>query len=262
MDYKTISEAVEPKTKSQIEEFSQNGVLIKKNFFPHDLLDAYTNEREKLLLGTDYYYSGWPHPIPYHDCKTMLDLATFAPLTELIEKCIGDPPGLHLCLTGFKSTEREFHSDSYLNPEGVDDHYIAAWIALEDINPNSGPFQYVNASHKWPVIRRNKVWEVELKRTGRIDSSRWPSDTQEWVGMACENEIKKREETIIDYVPQKGDLLLWHSFLIHRGSKPINPMLERRALICHYSSIFHRKDMPGVKKNATDRSNGFYFNFR
>ena len=31
--------------------------------------------------------------------------------------------------------------DGYLNPDRVSDHYIAAWVALEDIDPNAGPFQ-------------------------------------------------------------------------------------------------------------------------
>ena len=49
---------------------------------------------------------------------------------------------------------------------------------------------------------------------------------------------------MMTYLPKKGDVLLWHSRLIHRGSKANVPGMERRALIVHYSGINHRQDMP------------------
>jgi hypothetical protein len=49
--------------------------------------------------------------------------------------------------------------------------------------------------------------------------------------------------------------LLWHSNLIHRGTKPRNPELLRKALILHYSGYSKRMDMEPKIRHA----HGFYF---
>ena len=88
-----------------IEEWDENGVLHLKNFIPHDLIDAYVAERTVLLGNTPKWDPGWNDPLPYLRVPTMKDLACFAPLNEAIAPLIGGhKPGLHLCLTGFKST--------------------------------------------------------------------------------------------------------------------------------------------------------------
>jgi len=51
-------------------------------------------------------------------------------------------------------------------------------------------------------------------------------------------------------------VLIWHGRLLHRGSRPTNPSLLRRALISHYSGINHRPDMPA---RVTDPNGMQYF---
>lgn len=239
-----------------VESWDDDGVLILEDFIPHDLIDAYVEERTRLLHGTPKWRSGWNGPTPYLHVPSMKNLALHRPLTQAIQPLIGwHEPGLHLCLTGFQSTERQFHQDAYLNPEFVKDHYIAAWIALDDIHEDSGVFQYAPGSHKAPVIQREKVWS-SMKHLGQDPSlPTWPSDSQDWVGKACEEFLEDKGVRIKSFVPKKGTVLLWHSYLIHRGSKPKNPELERRALICHFSSIDSRPDMPVLKRHP----NGSYF---
>jgi hypothetical protein len=86
----------------------------------------------------------------------------------------------------------------------------------------------------------------------------WPSDSQDWVGTACEEEIQKHGTKVKQFLGKKGDVLLWHASLMHRGSKPIDPALERRALIAHYSSIQVRADMPHLRRAE---NGSFYFFF-
>ena len=54
---------------------------------------------------------------------------------------------MHLNLTGWVSTERNWHQDDYLNP------FINSWygrlVALDKISADAGPFEYVPGSHKW-----------------------------------------------------------------------------------------------------------------
>jgi len=242
-----------------IQQWDEEGVLHLKDFIPHDLIEAYVQERTNLIGSTDKWRPGWNDAVPYLRVQSMKELACFRPLTEAIRPLIGGhEPGLHLCLTGFQSTERAWHQDRYLNPEYVGERYIAAWIALEDVHEDAGPFEYVPGSHRWPVIERSKVWS-RMRQVGQNpDLPTWPSDSQSWVGTACENEIQERGIKTARFLGKKGDVLLWHASLVHRGSKPKNPELERRSLISHYSSIHARPDMQSMRRME---NGSFYFFF-
>lgn len=239
-------------------DWERDGVLLLPKIIPDNIIDAYVAERRTLLGETDRWRPGWPDPTPYMRVSTMRDLALYRPLTEAIAKLQGEEPGLHLCLTGFQSTERRWHSDRYLNPETVGERYIAAWIALGDTHVDAGPFEYVAGSHKWPVIERQKVWDTHAKLGGTFHHERWPWDTEGWVGDVCEAEILARGKTVTPFIANRGDILLWHASLIHRGSLPKDKSLERRSLICHYSGIGARPDMrPPVRLD----SGSYYFPF-
>ena len=240
------------------EDWERDGVLHLKNFIPSELIEAYIEERTQLLGGTQKWRPGWNDPTPYLRVQSMKKLALHRPLTEAIAQLIGQEPGLHLCLTGFESTERAWHQDRYLNPEYVGEKYIAAWIALDDILPEAGPFEYVPGSHLWPVIEREKVW-AQMRQVGQNPAlPTWPSDSQGWVGEACANEIERVNAKVEKFIGKKGDVLLWHASLVHRGSQPLNRQVERRALIAHYSGIAARPDMPHIKRVE---SGSHYFDF-
>jgi hypothetical protein len=232
-----------------IEQWDRDGVLILKDFIPHDLIDTYVEERKQLLGETKKWRPGWNGPCPFTHVSSMLKLATYRPLTLAMKPLIGNrEPGLHLCLSGFQSTERRTHADAYLNPAGVDDFYLASWIALDDIHPDSGPFEFVGGSHKWPSIQREKVWQKMREKGQDPTLPTWPSDSQGWVGDACEDEIKRRDSSFQPFLPNKGDVLIWAANLLHRGSLPKDRALERRSLISHYSAIDKRPDMSHLVK--------------
>lgn len=239
-------------------DWERDGVLLLPKLIPDDLINAYVEERTRVLGGSSKWRTGWNGPTPYLQIESMKALATYRSLTEKIRYLIGAEPGLHLCLTGFQSTERRTHQDRYLNPENVGEKYIAAWIALDDVHHDAGPFEWVPGSHRWPVIERSKVWD-QMRNLGQNPSlPTWPSDSQEWVGDACDDEVALRGKDFVPFLAKKGDVLLWHASLLHRGSKPKNKALERRALIAHYSSIHARPDMP----HLVPMENGsHYFNF-
>jgi len=81
-------------------------------------------------------------------------LLLYPPLMAKLKEVIGEEMILHLCLTGWVSTQRGWHQDDYLNPSFVNSWRTAVWIALGDIH---GPFEYVLGSHRWPLMRGEKV---------------------------------------------------------------------------------------------------------
>jgi ectoine hydroxylase-related dioxygenase (phytanoyl-CoA dioxygenase family) len=195
---------------------------------------------------------GWSDCTPYRRHPELMSILMHGPISEQMRQLIGEPAAVHLNLTGWKSTTRDWHQDTYLNPPHVGDYYVAVWIALEDIHPDSGPFQFVRGSHRWPVVTREKILEA-LPREKR--DHRWPTYSEDILTPIFTEEIEKRKAEVVTHLPQRGDVLFWHSRLVHRGSVPNDKKMTRRALIAHYSGINHRSDMPAAVKNGT----GWYF---
>jgi ectoine hydroxylase-related dioxygenase (phytanoyl-CoA dioxygenase family) len=93
---------------------------------------------------------------------------------------------------------------------------------------------------------------------GPLGTDSWPKITERFVVPAIEAEIRDRQATAQQFLGTKGDVLIWHGRLLHRGTKPKRLDIERRALIAHYSGVSHRPDMP---HRATDKKGGVYASF-
>ncbi|MCB2082133.1 MAG: phytanoyl-CoA dioxygenase family protein [Rickettsiales bacterium] len=232
--------------------FRDQGFLILENFLPKKELNAYIKEREKLKLP-----GGYPTPIPYMNVDQIKDLCLIKPLADKLEELFDKPMGMHLNLTGWVSTERNWHQDEYLNPPGVDGWYVAVWMALDDIHPDAGPFEYVPGSHKWDLVRRDKVLEWIEPEERKRDT--WPKTSERFLTELFEKEVKKHGIESRKFIAKKGDVLIWHSRLMHRGTKPNNPDLERRTIITHFSAIDKRPDMA---KPIQHKDGGYYFPFK
>lgn len=239
--------------------FLKDGVLIIENFLTKPLMDAYCQIRERLPKDRqheDNYYGGWAYPTPFMVYDELRDLALSTQLAQLLKELIGETMGLNLSLTGWQSTQRDFHADQYLNPRGLWSKYLAVWFALDDIDKDAGPFEFVRGSHTWPVLTRDKLFQYLSPEEQA--SPDWPTFTQDAVARMCKEEIERRGGLIEQFVPKKGTILIWHSNLIHRGSVPKDGNLLRKSLICHYSSVQTRRliDMPKVLQH---KGQGFYF---
>lgn len=230
-------------------DWNDDGFVIKKKFMPEDLMQAY--EKCWLEHNADRP-GGWPDPTPYRQHPEVLDILTYKGLNDTMEELIGEPAGLHLNLTGWVSTTRNWHQDTYLNPAHVGDYYAAVWIALDTIHPDSGPFQFVPGSHRWPVVTRDKILQA-LEPSER--DYRWPRHSERFLTPLFTQEIESRKAEVVTYLPERGDVLFWHGRLLHRGSVPNVPGMVRRSLIAHYSGINHRQDMPAAVKH----NDGWYF---
>jgi hypothetical protein len=227
----------------------RDGVVILRGLVPAAIIDPYVEIRAR--LGKP---GGWTSPQPYEHVPELLLLSLYRPLMEVMHELIGEEMLLHLNLTGWVSTERDWHQDDYLNPPFVDCWYAAAWIALDRITVESGPFEYIPGSHRWPLLRGDKVQAcmTEADRADLVASGTehlWPILTEKYVIPAVEAEIRERRVVAKQFLAEKGDVLIWHGGLMHRGTKPAAPGIERRALIAHYSGISHRPDVPNRKQD-------------
>ncbi len=218
-----------------------NGYLIKPGFVPTDLIDRYVALRQRHPI-----VGGWRCPVPYMHIAELRDISLYPPLMTLMHSLIGEEMGLHLNLTGWVSTDRNWHQDDYLNPPYINSWYSAVWVALDDIHPDCGPFEFVPGSHKWPLMKGHKV-RMYLTPEERADIG-WPARAERFVNALADEEIDRRGGERKKFIAKKGDLLIWHGRLMHRGSYANQPGMERRTLISHYSGLSHRVDMKHVER--------------
>ncbi|WP_326880754.1 phytanoyl-CoA dioxygenase family protein [Aliidongia sp.] len=231
-------------------QWREDGMVILPKLLPSDLIDRYCAVRSKVREP-----GGWVSETPYRQVPEIKDLCLHPPLAELLEHLIGHPMGLHLNLTGWVSTERDWHQDDYLNPPFVSGHYAAVWMALDRIHPDAGPFQFVRGSHRWPLIRQQKILQL-LDHDG--SDTNWPTWSERLLTPFFEQEIARRGAEVEEFLGERGDVLIWHSRLLHRGSLATRPGAERRSLISHYSAIDHRPDMGHASRHPTG---GYFFDF-
>jgi len=225
-------------------EWRRDGVVTLPGFLPDEVTQPYIDRRIAHAKPP-----GWLIATPYMYISEMRDLALYPPLMAKLKEVIGEEMMLHLCLTGWLSSERGWHQDDYLNPSFVNSWYTAVWISLGDIHPDSGPFEYIPGSHRWPLMRGEKVrqllTEEELgRRAEKTGINHWEKYAERFINPAIDYEIAKFGRPSVKFLAKRGDVLIWHGRLIHRGSTPNVPGMERRSLIAHYSGVNHRPDMP------------------
>lgn len=233
----------------------RDGVVELPGFLPPDLVDAYVARRARLAEP-----GGWLLGTAFLHVPELRALALHPPLTALLRGLVGEEMLLHLALTAWISTERDWHQDDYLNPPFVRSWYAAVWMALDDVHPDSGPFEYLPGSHRWGVLRRDKVRrfltrEERTRREPATDRNEWPTYAERFVTPAVERKVAESGLPVRRFLGRKGDVLVWHGGLMHRGSRPAVPGAARRSLITHYSGVGHRPDMP---ERRTDASGGSY----
>ncbi len=231
---------------------------------PDALIDAYVPEFHRY-----YDVGGFCSPTPYEHLPELRAISLYTPLRAVIDDLIGEEMILHLNLTGWVSTERKWHQDDYLNGPHVNGWYLATWVALDDIHPDSGPFQFIPGSHRWPVLRRELVTRLmtpqQAAEDARSPQSLWTVFTQDAIAALVEERRVAEGTPVESFVAKRGDVLIWHSCLQHRGSTPRvrdqdrwrlgrGKARPRKALISHYTARSHL-EVPDTSL-AIDRTTG------
>ncbi len=107
---------------------------------------------------------------------------------------------------------------------------VAAWVALEDIDPDAGPLQYYPGSNNIPPY---------LFSHGKLN---WVPEEMDGFTEYMDRKVAELGLSPKTYCPKKGDVLIWHPLLLHGGGKIKNPLLTRRSIVSHY---FAAADYPG-----------------
>lgn len=234
-----------------------NGYIIFRNGIDPDVVDRYMAARQDMGLEN----RGWPNNHPFSDHRAVRDLVLFKPMMQRIQQTIGYRIGVHFNLSGFTSTDRGWHQDDYMYARTVMASGVAAWIALDDVTTDMGPFEFVPGSHKWAWMRKWLVTphlkqEVLDNPEGKWEF--WAHYAEKYVNPAVARKINEMGAERRVFMAKKGDVLFWHGGLLHRGLPPIHPGYPRPSMIAHYLDP-RRHDCGGNLRIS--ESGEFYYSF-
>jgi hypothetical protein len=149
-------------------------------------------------------------------------------ITEAIDVFLGFDSIPFQTIPSYFGSEQAAHSDAIhmaTYPLGL---LAAAWIALEDITPDSGPLFYYPGSHRLPYLFSGDLGiSVDEARRG-LQAYR---DRYEPTLAA---RVTEGGFPVDHLAAKKGDVLIWHHNLVHGGSRVANPHSTRKSLVCHY----------------------------
>lgn len=130
-------------------------------------------------------------------------------------------------LTFMHGSQQATHQDFAYVVSQIPSHLAASWIALEDINQDSGPLYYYKGSHK--IKKFNFGNGIFLDG----QSTKNPNDFAAYLDAECKRLGLEKETLLIN----KGDVLIWHAALAHGGNAIKNDELTRKSYVSHYSSV-------------------------
>jgi ectoine hydroxylase-related dioxygenase (phytanoyl-CoA dioxygenase family) len=126
-------------------------------------------------------------------------------------------------------SQQALHRDSTVVPTPQFGRLVAAWIALEDISPESGPLAYVPGSQRFPFYDFGSGdYTYDPSRHSAADVA---------AAMAFYSaELERSGLPVHQFNATRGEVLIWHSALMHGGSAPVDEHRTRKSFVVHYST--------------------------
>lgn len=127
-------------------------------------------------------------------------------------------------------SQQALHRDSIVVPTPEFGRLVAAWIALEDIAPESGPLMYVPGSQRLPFYEFRPgevVYDPSRHTAAEVDAARAFYDA----------ELERSRLPVKHFTARRGEVLFWHSALTHGGAPATDPQRTRKSFVVHFSTL-------------------------
>ena len=127
-------------------------------------------------------------------------------------------------------SQQALHRDSVVVPTPQFGRLVAAWIALEDIVPESGPLMYVPGSQRLPFYEFRPGQYV-------YDPSAHTAEDVKAAMAFYSKELERSKLQAKQFIARRGEVLFWHSALTHGGAQPTDPQRTRKSFVVHFSTL-------------------------
>jgi len=150
-------------------------------------------------------------------------------ILRLVRLFMEREPAPFQSIVSHKGTQQGAHSDSIHMTTYPLGYLTAAWVAFEDIHPDSGPLVYYPGSHRLPYVfsREVGIGPGEFSAAGYVA---YLDKYEPYI----RNLLAVHRCEPAYFHARKGDVLLWHANLIHGGAMRSDVRRSRRAMVSHY----------------------------
>ncbi len=238
--------AITDEEAAQCRAWAANGYIILNRLIEDEVLDQVWSAYERAIaagritLPAEPAAEGDPHPgrflNPHRKLGMLCRILKHPGLLHWINVLMEREPKPLQTIFSHKGSQQGLHSDSIHMTTYPLGYLTAAWIAFEDIHPDSGPLVFHPGSHRLPYVFSKDVdlTEAEFKERGY-------APYHEKYEPAIRRSVAESEPHT--FHARKGDVLIWHANLIHGGSERRNLQLSRKALVTHFfvkgSFVYH-----------------------
>jgi hypothetical protein len=150
----------------------------------------------------------------------------YPPVLQFLQDYFKDTPCACQTLTYVNGSEQNAHQDSIHLTPYPNGFMCGVWVALEDVQENSGELFVYPGSH-----RRGSVRAAQLGLRKVVDN-----DYSQYVlfDQAINEIIQTNRYERLVYRPKAGQILVWHENTIHGGSPRLDHSRTRLSVVSHY----------------------------
>jgi hypothetical protein len=222
-----ISGKIDDAQRKMLLQFIDEGYIIIKNAIPQELVDGVNAELDHVIATQYYNYE-------YGSSNRIEGMHKYYPRTQelwlsedwrkYVDLIFQERSLPCQTLAYIFGSQQEAHQDTiHLTPypKGM---MCGTWIALQDVQEDTGELTFYPGSHAEPVLR---IVNLECGKVLNGDYSAFAQAINPVHQSQAGTYAREK------FLPKKGDLLIWHESLLHEGSVRINTHAERRSIVIH-----------------------------
>jgi hypothetical protein len=230
---------ITPEEAEQCRYWATHGYIVIPRLFDGETLDAVWGGYEsavangKIKLPPEPAGENDPYPgrflNPHKKSGVFCRILKHPGLLHWIRLLMEREPKPLQTIASHKGSQQGVHSDSIHMTTYPLGYLSAAWIAFEDIHPDSGPLVYYPGSHRLPYVFSKDVG-ISEREFREVGYQSYHEKYEPYI-------MRLIEEHGIEphyFHARKGDVLIWHANLLHGGSTRRDLKWSRKAVVCHF----------------------------
>lgn len=205
------------------------GFCVLHEQLPSQLVEAFKSELAVAIEAGDLKYrAGSSERIhgAHQKMPSARAIWLYPPVLQFLEDYFKDTPCACQTLTYVNGSEQNAHQDSIHLTPYPNGFMCGVWVALEDVQENSGELFVYPGSHRTGSLR---AASLGLHKVVNDDYSHYVTFDQAIMGLVETHGYER-----IIYRPKAGQILVWHENLIHGGSPRLNHDRTRLSVVSHY----------------------------
>jgi ectoine hydroxylase-related dioxygenase (phytanoyl-CoA dioxygenase family) len=147
-------------------------------------------------------------------------------LRALVGRLLGQPARPFAAINFMAGSQQHLHQDMAVFHIYPHDYLVGAWIACEDVRPESGPLVLYPGSHRSPMFPGFTDYPQTNLRTAD------PATAGAYAGWIADVAAHHPRH---EFLARKGEILFWHGMLLHGGAPVTARGTTRKSMVVHYT---------------------------